>query len=148
MLCAILLNNDLTVNSTSYCWLGPVWSKGLACKGPLPTVFSDCFVPSSFHSPILSFRERFDPERNISSSVPYSLTVFGYSIFSATYVTNFLRIHSRNKAVTLGLFCFNWQVFFFLMNLLSQHEVPCCFLESWLFIKFTVQWAACCILSV
>lgn len=67
-------------------------------------------ISSSSYSPILNVlavRERFDPE---SSSAPYiSNCIFAYSIFNATYVTDFLWIHSRNKVVTVGLLCFNWQ---------------------------------------
>lgn len=70
-------------------------------------------VSSSFNSPVLNFlavREKFEPERNISSSLPcISNCRFAYSIFNATHMTDFLWIHSRSKVVTLGLLCFNWQ---------------------------------------
>lgn len=70
-------------------------------------------VSSSFSSPVLNFLavwEKFVSERNINSCLPYvSNCRFAYSIFNGTHVTDFLWIHSRNKVVTLGLLCFNWQ---------------------------------------
>lgn len=86
---------------------------GLQRSLPTRSILWLLSVSSSFYSPVPNFlavRGRFDPERNVSSSVPYiSNCIFAYSVFNAIHVTDFLWIHSRNKGVTLELLCFNWQ---------------------------------------